>query len=719
MTHAYLDGADTHLRSGDLVLLVVSNTPYPKKIVFVDVDKKAKRTRIDFDRDLAPPSTTLSPPPEEILDITQEKLELTAVNVGEYIFKKCWTEKNFQAFLTLHEWDENEVLAYIEQLRGKLFSSDDQLLALREQMGFFGHNASRFESLPEEGVPSTWPEDWDDLDLSIWKDSLTNEYYDEPDDEYYDVYLEQAAPDLAKDSWAVFERPKNQFVPYWIADVAVVSRFGFGMSTKVTGLDLSLADEPHEALSESDKPEEFKFRTSRAYIKGEKLDLASIPITNDLYDLKAGDTELWLETMAVGFKKAHLVVLTGEELKTADRKRSEILTLKEVIHYHGYTRLTFDKGLTYGYKRDTVAINANVALANHGETVAGEVLGSGNGTAEHQRFKLKKPPLTYVSAATAGGSESTLSVRVDGVEWTQALSLYGLDANSENYIVRIDDDATAEVVFGDGKRGVRLTTGQENITATYRSGIGSDGEVGANSLTLLKTRPFGIRSVTNPLKASGADDPETLDDARDNAPLTVLTLDRIVSVQDYEDFARAFTGIGKAQAMTVWDGEAERVHVTVADANGDAVVDPLYGKLLDAIENARDPLREIRLDSFKPFVFFLSAGVLIEKAYDWEDVKTKAEHALLETFGFKQRAFAQPVTAAEVVMVIHDVAGIKAVDLNALYKTEIDVAGPSGNLLNTVLDAQPARYDKNKDKILPAQLLLIHELGITLSEMTP
>lgn len=750
MTHAYLDGIDTHLRAGDMVLLVISGTPCPKKIVFVEVETDANRTRIDFAREPDLLSTASSPftdgvldIPQDNLDLAQQKLELTPAHVNTCIFNECLTETGFQTFLSLHDWDENEALAYIAELRDGLFENDSQqLLALREQMGFFGHNAPLFNSLPDDpSIPrlmvkknisaefakmdtahsteevstctstKQWPEDWDYLDLSIWKDSLTNDYYDGS----YDVYLEMEVSDLAPDSWAVFERPGNHFISYRIKDVAVVSRVGFGMSTKVTGLDLTDKDKNALTNTASDKPNEFKFRTSRAYVKSEKLDLAPIPISENI---EAGKTELWLDTMVVGFKKKQMVALTGEELYADGQQRSEILTLVEVIHYNGYTRLTFDKGLDYSYKRDTVEINANVVLADHGETVADEVLGSGDGAAEYQGFELKKIPLTYVSAATAGGSQSTLNVRVDNVEWEQVASLYGLDADSKNYIVRIDNDANARVIFGDGKRGARLPTGQENVTATYRNGIGSDGEVGAGCLTLLKTRPFGIRSVTNPVQASGADDPEKLNDARDNAPLTVLTLDRIVSVQDYEDFARAFAGIGKAQARTVWDGEAERVHVTVADANGDMVLDPLDGKLFEAIEKARDPLHEVKIESFKPFVFFLSAAVLIEKAYEWEDIKTKAEQSLLDTFSFKKRAFAQPVTAAEVIKTIHDVAGVKAVDLNALYKTEINTAEPTGNLFNAVLEAQPARYDKDLDKILPAQLLLVHELGITLSEMT-
>ena len=72
--------------------------------------------------------------------------------------------------------------------------------------------------------------------------------------------------------------------------------------------------------------------------------------------------------------------------------------------------------------------------------------------------------------------------------------------------------------------------------------------------------------LTNQLIARGnvAADPESRDDARHNAPLTVLALDRIVSLQDYEDFAGAFSGIGKALATWTWDGERRAVFVTVA-----------------------------------------------------------------------------------------------------------------------------------------------------------
>lgn len=71
-------------------------------------------------------------------------------------------------------------------------------------------------------------------------------------------------------------------------------------------------------------------------------------------------------------------------------------------------------------------------------------------------------------------------------------------------MTRIADDRSVTITTGDGISGARLPTGVENVTATYRSGISLAGRVGADCLSLLKTRPLGIAAVTNPLPATGA-----------------------------------------------------------------------------------------------------------------------------------------------------------------------------------------------------------------------
>ena len=86
-------------------------------------------------------------------------------------------------------------------------------------------------------------------------------------------------------------------------------------------------------------------------------------------------------------------------------------------------------------------------------------------------------------------------------------------------------------------------------------------------------RPAGLKSACNPAPASGGADPATLADARTSAPLHVLTLERVVSLEDYENYALAFSGIAKALATWTWFGRTRGVFVTVTGAGGD-VLDP-------------------------------------------------------------------------------------------------------------------------------------------------
>jgi hypothetical protein len=329
------------------------------------------------------------------------------------------------------------------------------------------------------------------------------------------------------------------------------------------------------------------------------------------------------------------------------------------------------------YDRPTVHIYANAALATHGETV-NETLGSGDGSQINQQFLLKKPPLTYVSASTAGGAKSTLKVYVNDVQWDEASSLYGLDPNDENYAVRIEDNGATSVNFGDGKTASRLPSGVENIRATYRSGIGFEGNFAAAKLKLLSKKPFGIRGVINPVAASGGAPPEKMEDARVNAPSSVLTLKRIVSVKDYEDFARTFAGIGKARASSFWTGTEYIINITVASADAKQV-DPtsdLYLNLLDAVNGARAIGYKVNIENFIPVYFSLNLEVYTDPHYQPELVKAAVVAALQDAFSFQSRAFGQVATKSDVYAIVQGIPGVVYAEIETMtvnYDGEIDV----------------------------------------------
>jgi PA14 domain len=400
----------------------------------------------------------------------------------------------------------------------------------------------------------------------------------------------------------------------------------------------------------------------------------------------------------------------------SDPEISELVFLAEALEplNKTYTRLKLQKSLQNLFDRATVQIRANVLKATHGETKQ-EVLGSGQAGQAFQRFPLKQKPLTYSSAPTPSGRESSLELHINDILWDDVNSLYAQSPRAQVYATRIADDGVATVQFGDGVMGARLPSGQENVRANYRVGSGLAGMVKAKQLSLLLTRPLGVKSAINPLAPTGAADPETLAQARSNAPLTVLTLERIVSLRDYQDFARAFAGIGKAQAVELRQGERRLVHITVAAVNGGAVLsdeDP-YKNLKAAIQTQSDAHQSFVLESYASRTFNLTAWLRIKPRYLTEKVLPAVQTALLEAFGFEARGFGQMVTGSELIATMQAVAGVVSVDLDFLYFKGNPPSLPS----DLRLSAKLARWSGSNT--LPAELLTLNKSGIELLEVKP
>ena len=394
---------------------------------------------------------------------------------------------------------------------------------------------------------------------------------------------------------------------------------------------------------------------------------------------------------------------------------SEVVFLDKTEVKDDLTTLVFTTNLKNVYHRESVTLNGNVAKATHGETRV-EVLGGGDGSQEFQEFVLKQNPLTYVAASTPTGAETTLKIRVNDVLWKEEPTFFGHGPDERIYITRMNDDGKTRVIFGDGRTGARLPSGQENIKAEYRKGIGLSGLMKAKQISQLMTRPLGLKEVINPVAATGADDPEKRDRARQNAPLTVLTLDRIVSLQDFEDFARAFAGIGKAQATVLWNGEQRMVYITVSAAGGRPVEkgsEP-HKKLIEGINAARHADDQVMIGSYDQLKFNVKARVHVDSSLIVEDVMANVVKAIRKAFGFDNRNFGRAVTKSEVMAVIQRVTGVIALDLEHLYFSSPN-AEPSEP--PPFLPAHTARWDEHNTSVEAAELLTVNTDGITLVEM--
>ena len=739
VTALYVAGTTTNLKSGDVILLVgrqangATTQTVVKTVLRVTEENDLNRTKVEFDAETpAPGSYKFGGPQKALAGI--EALYLDSHAVDQQIVGQTWKNNELTAWLTVQGWSANSALGYIfgaynyPKPKTQLPPGAPGAFAMRTRLGFFGHNAPAYASLTTDVKGAFYP--WDD-GLSIWKTSLKPSTSPPSSAPYYvdaDCFLERSVNGITSYSWAVFELPPKQFSVFQISVAAESSQAGFGLSAKATGLKLAAAGTgtPLDNTT-ADKSESFAVRKTTAHVLSDRLVLIQLPIEEPIGKATAEQHQLTLDRMVLNLTEGQPVAVTGERDDLPGVTVSEVVLLDAIEHSGGFTTLFFTSpGLTFKYVRKTVAVNANVATATHGETVT-EILGSGDAAQPHQRFVLKKPPLTYTPASTPSGAQSSLEVRVNRVLWEESPQLFGLDAKSENYLVRIDDAANATVVFGDGAQGARVPTGVGNVTATYRSGIGLAGMVGPGRLTLLMTRPLGIRAVTNPLPASGAADPESRDNARTNAPLTVLAMGRIVSLQDAEDFAQAFAGIGKAHAIALWRNGVQWIHLTVgsdapvpsADGTVTALSDhrvdptsPLGRHLVDAIERSMEPSLRIRVDTYQPIFFNVGAKVLIDPRYLWADVEAAVTSALTEAFAFERQAFGQAVAMAEVIRVVQSVTGVVFVDVDALHRFDEPPASPPPDLLPA---GGVTWEDDQVEPAALAQLLVINPLGMTLT----
>ena len=651
----FVAGAAAGLKQGDRILIVDDTGNRSDTVTKVTVDNKANTTRADLVK--APAGLPSYRRPLIFkLGIFRDFLHRIELNnsATKQIAQSQWREADVSAIVGIQRWSVSALVRNISKLlRMPPPLSNTGVFVLRKHAAVFGYNAPKQPAYTNTGTPkplsdaTEWPIDASEEDNKI--------------------FLDAAYEEVLPGSYITIEQPGQASKTFEIKDVSIFPRTAYGISSKTTLVTLpsDWRDVTKETLAD--------LRNISIYVQSEPLPLAEIPI-EDLID-EAGVTSdgITLDGIYLGLRSGQRIILTGERTDLSGVYGSEPLTLKDIIIENGFTILTFNEAVAFTYIRDTVTISANVAPATHGETVQ-ETLGSGDGTQVFQKFVLRQPPLTYVSSADPSGASTTLEVRVNDVLWHEVADFYGHQSQERIYVTRRDDAGNTTVIFGNGKTGARLPTGQENVKAKYRKGIGLGGLVKADQLTQLMTRPLGVKSVTNPIAPSGAADPEVLDEAKQNAPLTILTLGRVVSLRDYEDFARAFSGIGKALATSTWFGETRGVFVTVAGANGADVEEPgvLHTNLVNAIQSSGDSLTPVLVKSFSPRFFRVTAQLKVHPDYLVNNVLTDAEKTLREAFSFDARAFGQPVHLSEIIGLLQDVTGVLAVNVSELYRSDED-----------------------------------------------
>lgn len=219
-----------------------------------------------------------------------------------------------------------------------------------------------------------------------------------------------------------------------------------------------------------------------------------------------------------------------------------------------------------------------------GKTVEDDSLGSSNGD-QTQKFTLLNSPYIYQSVRVyvdEGGGD---------IEWTEVDTFLTSYSISRHFMIDVQTDGTAVLVFGDGINGRIPPIGTNNIRALYRIGADEDGNIGANTLTVNRDGAGVFKAITNPRAGefwieADWNSQDALERVKLDGPMALRTMSRAMAPRDVEILARAFINtdgvrpVARSRAYEEAFGP-KTVELVVAGGGGAALTTALKASLAE------------------------------------------------------------------------------------------------------------------------------------------
>ena len=387
--------------------------------------------------------------------------------------------------------------------------------------------------------------------------------------------------------------------------------------------------------------------------------------TDENLVLPVGTATSYIANNLVDSGASFHVGMVGWSVKNTVTEQSDIVTV-----FVSSTQLTFGSDL-FPTGNESYGFIAGKVTATEGKS-GDEVLGDSDGTA-YQKFTISDTPII----------DGSLVVSVDGTPWTIQESLALSESTDEHFYTQRDSDDVITVLFGDDVNG-KIPANSLEITCEYRIGGGIAGNLSENTITIMETTfPF-TASVNNDLAAEGGLDRETIANAKVQGPLSLRTLNRAVTVNDYEVLSEGYPGVARAKTVQseVFSYRNVSVHI-VPDAGGlpsQALKDNLEA-YLDTKRMVNDVLAILDPDYV---TVDIEATVYYEGEY-LEATVSDAVNSLLESFFGVTSLFVdfgKNVNRSDIYRAIEDLEGVDHVDIEKLYRVPA-VKGITGSLDTT------------------------------------
>jgi hypothetical protein len=251
-------------------------------------------------------------------------------------------------------------------------------------------------------------------------------------------------------------------------------------------------------------------------------------------------------------------------------------------------------------------------------------------------------------------------------EWFLVDTLGRSKPEDRHFIIDVNTNRQPYLQFGDGMFGAIPLNGTP-IIGTYYTTRGAEGQVGPGSINIALP-PINIPGITqvtviNPGASSGGQGIQNLEQIRRSLPLSLRTLDRAVTRQDYIDIAKLYPGVNKAALHFDCGKEVE---IYISPVGGGIAQKPL----LDAVYNH---IYERKMVTTKVLVYPAGESKIVIEAEIWAKFrkdKTQTYNAvtaaLLNAYSINNSDINKYVRLSDVIATIDNVPEVDYIKLNKL-----------------------------------------------------
>lgn len=250
---------------------------------------------------------------------------------------------------------------------------------------------------------------------------------------------------------------------------------------------------------------------------------------------------------------------------------------------------------------------------------------------------------------------------VNALAWNAKDTLAYSLSTDQDFVQTVNKDKIIVIYTGNGVFSGAIPTIGQPMTADYKVTLGLKGFVDTGDIDTIVSvitpylfSPPSI-TVTNITRASGAADPEDIDSLKRNIPISLRTLNRMVTEDDYHDVAITAPGVAEAGASF---NCGKKVTIYIYPIGGGIASGSLITNTFNFLDDKRMFTTKIEIKAAGEVRILIEANITSLPNYQNVVTKQNAEDAITSFISYLNQNIQGQLTIGDIYQKIEEAAGV-------------------------------------------------------------